>query len=262
MTDHLSPAILNALADGELSGEQLANANEHLAGCPHCTTSALSQSLLKSATARAGQRYSPSPHLLERLSHQTARLAPRPPGSHSRMGPGFAQRLAAFGWIAAAAMLLVSVSLVLLQRKTQQATIASALATEVFDQHVATLAASLPPQVLSSENHTVKPWFQGKIPFSFNLPEGLPSDTTLDGANLAYLNDRPVAQLLYRIGKHRVSVFVTARADKTSPAAIPAEHAGFHVMSFGTDALEVIAISDVNPARLADLVRLFEQSQR
>ena len=87
----------------------------------------------------------------------------------------------------------------------------AALMTEVSDQHIATLAANLPPQVLSSDRHTVKPWFQGKIPFSFNLPEGLPADTKLEGANLVYLHNRPVAQLLYDIGRHRVSVFVQQR---------------------------------------------------
>jgi anti-sigma factor RsiW len=56
MSDHLSPSILNGLADGELSADQLAVANEHLAACPACTSNALYQSLLKSATAKAGQR--------------------------------------------------------------------------------------------------------------------------------------------------------------------------------------------------------------
>ena len=68
MTDHLSPSMLNGLADGELSADQLAVANEHLAGCPACTSNALYQSLLKSATAKAGQRYTPPPQLQERLT--------------------------------------------------------------------------------------------------------------------------------------------------------------------------------------------------
>ena len=69
MTDHLSPSILSALADGELSADQLAEANQHLAGCFSCTSNALYQGLLKSATARAAQqRYTPPPQLRERLT--------------------------------------------------------------------------------------------------------------------------------------------------------------------------------------------------
>jgi len=125
--------------------------------------------------------------------------------------------------------------------------------TEVFDQHIATLAASSPPQVLSTDRHTVKPWFQGKIPFSFNLPEGLPGDTTLDGANLTYLHRRPAAQLLYSIGKHRVSVFVQEKIGVSPHTELVTEQSGFHVIVFSTQELEMVAVSDVDLGRLEHL---------
>jgi len=137
----------------------------------------------------------------------------------------------------------------------------AALAGEVFDQHMATLAESLPPQVLSTDRHTVKPWFAGKIPFSFNLPETLPKDTMLYGANLTYLHRQPVAQLLYTIGRHRVSVFLCQRPPVPEANELPAEESGFHIMDGSTDALEVIAVSDVDPARLAELVSSIRQAQ-
>ena len=255
MSDHLSHSMLNGLADGELSADQLAVANEHLAGCPACTSNALYQSLLKSATAKAGQRYTPPPHLQERMT----RLASRSEAPGTGAGHRYPQQWRfGWGWVAAAVLLLVSASTMLVQRTTRKTELASAehaaLVTEVFDQHVATLAGSLPPQVVSTDRHTVKPWFQGKLPFSFNLPEGLPRDTTLDGANLTYLHNQPVAQLLYSIGKHRVSVFVREKPGATGADEAPAEHAGFHVMGFGTGDLEGVAVSDVDPARLAELV--------
>ena len=90
------------------------------------------------------------------------------------------------------------------QRHTRKVEIASAehaaLVTEVFDQHIAMLAGNLPPQVVSTDRHTVKPWFQGKIPFSFNLPENLPGDTTLDGANLTYLTTSPLPSCFTALG--------------------------------------------------------------
>jgi anti-sigma factor RsiW len=137
----------------------------------------------------------------------------------------------------------------------------AALVTEVFDQHVATLADNQPLQVISTDRHTVKPWFQGKIPFSFNLPQGLPSDVTLDGANLTYLGNQPVAQLLFSIGKHRVSVFLRQRSGEVEANELPADRAGFHVMGFNTSDLEAIAVSDVDPARLAELVSLIKHAQ-
>jgi len=114
--------------------------------------------------------------------------------------------------------------------------------------------------VVSTDRHTVKPWFQGKIPFSFNLPQSLPSDTTLDGANLAYLGNQPVAQLLFSIGKHRVSVFLRQRSG-AAEKEFATDRAGFHVMGFSTDSLEVRAVSDVEPARLAELVNEIKSAQ-
>jgi anti-sigma factor RsiW len=119
----------------------------------------------------------------------------------------------------------------------------------------------LPPQVVSTDRHTVKPWFQGKLPFTFNLPEGLPGGATLEGANLTYLHNQPVAQLLYSVGKHRVSVFLCEKTGTANADEAPAEHAGFHVMSFSTGELEGIAVSDVDPARLAELVSAIRQAQ-
>lgn len=270
MSDHLSASILNALADGELTEDQLAIANEHLAGCPACTSSALYQSLLKSSAAKAGQRYAPPAQLQERLAQMVSqsKFKPKdldPLGANPSRAPSW-RRFGWLGWATAAALVLaVFAGLAAVQYTTRRADIASAekaeLITEVFDQHVATLASSQPPQVLSTDRHTVKPWFQGKIPFSFNLPENLPQGMTLDGANLAYLHNQPVAQLVYSIGKHRVSVFVRERPSVPGTALPLEEHAGFHVLGFSTGDLEVVAVSDVDPARLADLLLAIRQAQ-
>jgi anti-sigma factor RsiW len=269
MTSHLSPEMLAALADGELQTQELVSVQEHLAACAMCTSSALAQSLLKSANARAGRRYATAPELSGRLSRQIAQeanVAQAPPDPARRR---FVSGYAALGWAAAAAVLLVAVTVsgswLLVERKASQkmalVSANSALVSEVFDQHVATLAAVGPPQVVSSDNHTVKPWFQGKLPFAFNLPESLPTGMVLDGANLTYVRNQPAAQLLFSIGKHRVSVFVMAKTGTAVSSDLPPEHSGFHVMSFSSGSLEGIAISDVNPARLAELVASLAQAQ-
>ena len=80
--------------------------------------------------------------------------------------------------------------------------------SELADLHVVALASSNPVDVVSSDRHTVKPWFQGKIPFSFNLPELGGSDFTLVGGRVTYLSQSPGAQLIYQIRKHEISVFI------------------------------------------------------
>jgi anti-sigma factor RsiW len=275
MTDHLSSATLNALIDQELSAEQAAAAKEHLDRCPACTSSALNHALLKTAVAKAGQRYTASTHLQERLRRLSAGDTQTPPSTSAK-----APHSRSAWWIvsstlaAAAVLLIVAASWMLVQRQSQHSQLTSqiasveraALVNEVLDQHIATLAANQPPQVISSDRHTVKPWFQGKLPFSFNLPDNLPDDTKLDGANLIYLRNRPAAQLLYSVGRHRVSVLIGQKQNAQKQDALisnpsTTERSGFHVTGFATDDLEVVAISDVDPARLSGLVHTIEQAQ-
>jgi anti-sigma factor RsiW len=264
MTAHLSSTLLNALVDGELSVEQAAAVKLHLDECPSCTASALNQALLKNAAARAGQRYTVPAQLEQRMRSLASSQTLQTPRVHA--GASSTRLRALSSAVAIAAMLLVvAAGWIFAQRHAQTSQLASmqqaALVTEVSDLHIATLAANQPPEVISSDRHTVKPWFQGKIPFSFNLPDNLPEDTKLDGANLTYLHNRPVAQLLYSIGRHRVSIFVDQKPDLAQQNPSKAEHSGFHVVSFQTGDLEFTAVSDVDPARLSGLVHALQQSQ-
>jgi anti-sigma factor RsiW len=267
MTAHLSATMLNALADGELSLEQSAAAKEHLDQCPSCTSSALNQALLKIATAKAGQRYAVPPRLQERLRRVASSqgLNAPPVRRDDASKSGSMRRIASLALPIAALLLVFASGSLLMQRRATNSERASveraALVTEISDLHIATLAANQPPEVISSDRHTVKPWFQGKLPFSFNLPDNLPADTRLDGANLTYLHNRPVAQLLYSIGRHRASVFVQQRSGGAEQNPPQAEHAGFHVTGFDTNDLDVLAISDVDPSRLSGLARAIEQAQ-
>ena len=79
---------------------------------------------------------------------------------------------------------------------------------ELTDLHVITLASANPVDMVSSDRHNVKPWFAGKIPFSFDLPELQGSQFELVGGKVSYLEQSPGAQLLFRVRKHQISVFI------------------------------------------------------
>ena len=265
MTDHLTPAQLSALADSELAGDELNAVKQHIDTCLACAKSAVDEWLLKSAVAKAGRRY----EVPAGFGEQMARLVSKQPPLQARRlddEPAIVRRAGGLGanagWAAAAVLLLVLGSWGVVQYRAHNALNSerTALVTEACDLHIAMLAASQPPQVISSDRHTVKPWFQGKLPFSFNLPEMLPADTTLDGANLAYLHNHPVAQLLFSIGRHRASVFVEEK-DGGTIGSLKTAHDGFNVAAFDTDDLEVVAVSDVDPARLAALANSLQAVQ-
>ena len=82
------------------------------------------------------------------------------------------------------------------------------LLAELTDLHVTTLASSNPVDVISTDRHTVKPWFEGKIPFTFNLPELSDSPFTLVGGKVAYLHRSPGVELIFRIRQHQISLFI------------------------------------------------------
>ena len=188
MSSHLSYSLLSALADGQLEAEEMTSANQHLASCPACTSQALSAFLLKSTTAKAGRRYAPSTQFQEHV-RKLASGRFKDDTRSAAAGPGSRANLVQWG--ALAALLLVCIAIGVLWksglRPDEFATRNAAVVAEVCDQHIAVMAAGLSPQVISTDRHTVKPWFQGKLPFSFNLPADLPTGITLDGADLTYL---------------------------------------------------------------------------
>jgi anti-sigma factor RsiW len=256
--EHLSPDTLNAFIDGELPLAEQQGIEQHLATCHTCTLRVLSATKLKAATSRAGHRFAPPPEALARLTAQLhSQSQPQPqPKPTARI---YSMRPAA--WAALAAAVLLAVSL-LGWRQLHQ--INNTLAAELLDQHLATLSSASTPQVISTDRHTVKPWFQGRLPFSFNLPDAaaLPPDTTLKGADLTYLNGQPAALLLFTIHKHEVSIFLTQRSTSPALATLPSTRAGFTLHTATTPDLRIIAVSDVNPSDLDNLVASLVQAQK
>jgi len=269
-TNHLGPDQLNAFIDSELSPAEQQGIEQHLATCHACTLRVLSTTQLKAATARAGQRFAPPPEALARLTAQlrAQQATPEPSPQTNQTPQAPAKKTARIytmssfrpaAWAALAAAILLTISL-LGWRQFHQT---NALAAELLDQHLFTLSSAATPQVISTDRHTVKPWFQGRLPFSFNLPDAtaLPSDTTLKGADLTYLNGQPAALLLFTIHKHEVSVFLTQRSTSPTLVTLPSNRAGFTLHTATTPDLRIVAVSDVNPADLDNLIAALVKAQ-
>jgi anti-sigma factor RsiW len=248
-TGHLEPGQLTAFIDSELSSSESYEIQQHLADCHPCALRVLSATQLKTATARAVQRFAAPPEALARLA---AQLRPQEPKKTARI-----YSFRSITWGALAASLVLAVSLIG-WRQTRQA---NALSAELLDQHLATLSSGASPQVISTDRHTVKPWFQGKLPFSFNLPDVLSPDTILKGGNLTYLNGQPAALLLFTIHKHEVSVFLTQRSGSSIATVLPGIRSGFGIQYVTTPELRIVAVSDVNPVDLNLLVSALMQAQ-
>jgi anti-sigma factor RsiW len=261
--NHIGPDQLNAYIDGELPPAEQQGIEQHLASCHACTLRVFSATKLKAVTSRAGQRFTPRPEALARLiaqlhsqSEPQSQPQPKPTARIYSMRPASIRPAA---WAALAAAILLAISLLGWRQLHQTNT----LAAELLDQHLATLSSAATPQVISTDRHTVKPWFQGRLPFSFNLPDAtaLPPDTTLKGADLTYLNGQPAALLLFTIHKHEVSFFLTQRSSSPTLTALPSTLAGFNLRTATTPDLRMIAVSDVNPSDLDNLMAALVQAQ-
>lgn len=248
--DHLTPATITAFADHELTATELLAAQEHLAVCHACALAVLSATQLKAATARAAQRYTLSPQMRARLEATARGRIPA-----SRMVP-----IRMHTWATFAALILLTISLASWWLRPAGSSTPSPIVAELFDQHLAVLPESSIPQVLSSDKHTVKPWFQGKLPYSFNLPEPaeLPRETVLQGADLTYIGGRPAAQLLFLMRKHRVSVFVTQQ-DVLVP--LSNDRHGYRLRSTSANGLTVTAVGDVGNSDLDALLAVLARVQ-
>src|SRR6202023_659123 len=133
---------------------------------------------------------------------------------------------------------------------------------ELADLHVATLASSAPVDVISTDRHTVKPWFQGKIPFTFNLPELAGSPFVLLGARISYLNQAPGAELIFRVRQHQISVFILQ--DRAVGPVLAKEMARteltFNLQSWSRNGLRYFVIREASADDVAKLSRLLKSA--
>ena len=187
--------------DGELELRAEQAIEGHLQGCADCSSAVLEQQVLKKAVRVAAKRFTAPPELYASV--------------HRQMLPEKSSGLFVRPWLkwsalAASAFLLGVITFGLLSRPSAS----SATVAELIDQHVMMLASANPVDVISSDKHTVKPWFQGKLPFTFNPPElAAGSPFTLVGGKLVYAQSSPGAELVYQVRQHKISVFMFQARD-------------------------------------------------
>ena len=241
---------IEAYADAELSNDEMRAMDSHLRTCPSCTSDLLNRVQLKREIRAAGTRYSPSSALRQRIQKELS--ATEKPGWH-------------WNWMSNLAATAALVALAVLLFRGWSSYQQGQTFAELADLHVATMASSTPVDVISTDRHTVKPWFQGKIPFTFNLPELGNTPFTLEGGRVSYLGQAPGAQLIFRSGNHRISVFIFQnRQDRRfASSGSRSRRLTFNLETWTEDDLRYFVIGDADPNdihKLSDLLKLAERS--
>ena len=240
---------LDAYVDGELTPSAAGALGAHLRECASCAAEALARVQMKRSVADAGKRYQPSAQF-------RAKLANRP---SSKRRP-----VMRWPWLVVAvpALVVVVASILVNLSVQREKALGQRIYGELTDLHVTSLASATPVDVLSTDRHTVKPWFEGKLPFTFNLPELQGSEFTLVGGSVTYLEQTPGAHLIYQLRKHRISVFILpAKSDQLENLPSGPVHAlSFNLSSWSQNGLRFFVVGDVSSDDIAALSKLLRSA--
>jgi anti-sigma factor RsiW len=189
-------------------------------------------------------------------------------GSRGGMGQplaaGGANRLFAPGWLAALALALCAVAAVVMLNQRRAADF-PAFANELVESHVRAQVSGRDIDVISTDRHTVKPWFNGRLDYSPPVEDLAANGFALEGGRLDYIAHRRVAVLVYRYRKHVIDVYVFpqagaddtagARASRGADGATPAAlgHEGYSIAHWDAEGMTWWAITDAAPDALSGL---------
>jgi anti-sigma factor RsiW len=229
--------------DDELPSAEQQGFSTHLSTCPDCLAAVAAQTEFKKAIRLAGARFTAPPEL-----HAAVYRSIHPEKNVSRW----------WKWALAplCAVLLGIIAFQLLPRRQSDPMMAV-----LVDQHVTTLASEHPVDVVSDNFHNVRPWYSGKLPFTFNMPEVKDSPFTLIGGKVVYAGQNPGAEVLYQMRQHKISVFVF-QAKTTGSGPSTSHDLSFNVTSWTQGGLRYYMVTDANKDEAGKLATMFQEVNR
>ena len=251
MSCDFTRTALHGYLDGELDATRAAEFERHLESCRECATSLGAEESLRSSLQGVGF-YERAPLSLRKkiradLDAVTSAAA--------------APRIPAWRWfaVAAAIMMVASVSWYALQRFQNSASSSPFTAVEVIDAHVRSLQPGHLTDVASTDQHTVKPWFDGKLAFVPPVKDFADEGFSLIGGRLDVLGGQNVAALVYSRRKHIINVFVLPTREPDTGIHPPGLRQGYQWRHWRRQGMEYCAVSDVSDADLYELAQLLYQ---
>ncbi len=250
MSCDFSGTLLHAYLDGELDAVRAAEFERHLENCRECTATLGAAESLRASLQRA-QLYETAPPELRKKIRSKLKISA---ASTSR------SPVAAWRWLAAAAAILLVTGVAWFavphSRSDNPESVTSA---EVIDAHIRSLQAGHLTDVTSTDQHTVKPWFDGKLDFIPPVHDFVDEGFPLIGGRLDVLGERNVAALVYGRRKHFINVFVWPTKDPDTPIHRPGSRQGYQWVHWRHQGMEFCAVSDVSAQDLHELAQLFIQ---
>jgi anti-sigma factor RsiW len=240
---HEIERLLDAYVDGELGPAESAAVREHFGTCAACGQRLADRESLGRLIRQTP--YYPAPDRL-RASVRAAR-------KRSWFTPSL------LAWAASVALVAsLGGAMAVRSVRSRTVTTTASLADEVVGGHVRAMMGEHLFDVRSTDQHTVKPWFLGKLDFSPPVTDLASIGFPLVGGRLDYLAGRPVAALVYQRRQHTINLFVWPASQDAPPPAAESRR-GFQIQHWTRSQMSFWAVSDLNAAELGDFVHALEQ---
>jgi len=230
--------------DNELDPAAQQDFSAHLATCGECPDAVSEQMELKKALRVAGARFTAPPELhaaIYKSIHPARNVSPW------------------WKWAMAPVCLLLlgTIGFFLYPKSRPDPMIAS-----LVDSHNTAMASPNPVDVVTNDLHNVRPWFAGKLPFTFQMPNVKDTPFTLIGGKLVYAEQRAGAQLLYQAGQHKISIFIFQARDQKTTVPVWNHDVTFTAASWTAGGRACYLISDANRDEAGKLVTMFQEANR
>jgi anti-sigma factor (TIGR02949 family) len=241
--------LVDAYVDDELNAADRAAVEEHLRACNNCSQAWQNLQSVKKAVRQQSMQFPATPELRRRLRVQL------------RIQDSLQTRsFWDWNWLTTLATGLATVCLVgWLTFYLSHPSAQEELARQVVASHIRSLMADHRLDVASTDQHTVKPWFAGKLDFSPPVKDFADKEYPLIGGRLDYLDDRTVAALVFQRHKHVINLFVWPVAGGDSkPGSFPPIQ-GYNMVHWARAGMAFWAVSDLNEKELEDFAGLYGQ---
>lgn len=242
--------LLHPYLDGELDLVRHLEIEHHLDDCAACRETCEAQRALRTALGAASLCYRAPAGFRERL-RASLDQASRPAWFRRAVW----RRVAVAAGIA---FLAGSLGYLGLSLPRTPLPVEGRLAQEVVASHIRSLQAEHLTDVASSDQHTVKPWYRGKLDFAPTVPDLAAKGFSLVGGRLDYLDERPVAALVYRRRQHIVNLFLWPAKQGAAAGTQTSRHQGYQLAHWVQSGMNYYAVSDLNMEELQEFTHLVQ----
>jgi anti-sigma factor RsiW len=242
---------LDAFLDGQLEALRSSELEQHLNGCTHCSQR-LSDDKAFRRILKSESWYFKAPASVEKNIRRSVR----------QVAKSERPRWFSVSWLKIAVPLAAAALVIVLLNPRMRPSSEELLTQEVVSNHIRSLMVDHLADIPSSDQHTVKPWFNGKLDFSPPVSDLAKDGFILIGGRLEYLSNRPVAALVYQRDKHVINLFVWPSEETTESNSAVKTRQGYHVIDRANSGMQFWAISDLEENQLAEFIELAKSSYK